>query len=117
MYFPKILEETQKTAPGGEGGRLLPAGWDPLGGWLTGGIRVSVRPPGRSWNISPTEPKVVAGVLSCAVCTERCGQGGRPDFYLFAFKGCSGTDEQLGGSIRDAAQAEAAFQRLHARTN
>jgi Phosphoenolpyruvate carboxykinase N-terminal domain len=52
----------------------------------------------------------VAGVFSGALGSERRCAGGRPDVYLLAFEGHGGADEQLGGSLRDAKEAEAALR-------
>ena len=56
-------------------------------------------------------------MLSGAVVAERCGAGGGPHLHLLAFQGHGGPDEQLGRSVRDAEEAEAAFSRRDARTH
>ncbi len=63
------------------------------------------------------ERGTLAGVLLCQIRSGRRGPRGRPHVHLLPFQGRCRPDKQLGKPIRNAPEAERAFQRVHARTH
>ena len=61
------------------------------------------------------EPEALAGLLLRPLRRERRGPRRGPHLHLLALQGGGRADQQLGQPLRDAAQAEGAVQRLHAR--
>ena len=66
-------------------------------------------------HVHQAEPGALAGLLSTrARDAERRRPRRRPHLHLLALEGRRRSDEQLGEPVRDAAEAEGAFRRLHA---
>ena len=85
-------------------------------GWTAPrGKRSALRTDGGRRHLHQAQPEALARLLLRALRPERRGPRRRPHLHLLALEGRRGPDQQLGGSLRDAPQAEGALQRLHAR--
>ena len=88
----------------------------PLGGRLAGGIRRALRADGaRRARFIKLNEELWPGCYLRALGRERCRARRGPHLHLLALEGRRRPDQQLGKPVRDAAQAEGAVQRLHAR--
>ena len=90
---------------------------NPLGGWQPGRVRLALRRDGIVGDIYQAEPGKLAGMFLCAQRSARCGACGGPDVYLLAVERQCRADQQLGGAVRDAEEAEDLIQRQHARAD